>query len=50
LADAILRLLNDRVWAAQLGQAGYELVRERFQLDQVVQQYDDLYRELLGAR
>lgn len=50
LADAILRLLNDRVWAAQLVQAGYELVRERFQLEQVVQQYDDLYRQLLGAR
>jgi sugar transferase (PEP-CTERM/EpsH1 system associated) len=50
LADAIVRLLNDRVWAAQLGQAGYELVRERFQLDQVIQQYDDLYRQLLGAR
>ncbi len=50
LADAIVRLLYDRVWAAQLGLAGYELVRERFQLDQVVQQYNDLYLQLLGAR
>jgi sugar transferase (PEP-CTERM/EpsH1 system associated) len=50
LADAIVRLMTDRVLAAQLGQAGYNLVRERFQLDQVVQQYDDLYRQLLGAR
>jgi sugar transferase (PEP-CTERM/EpsH1 system associated) len=47
LAQAILRLLNDRAWAAQLGEAGYALVRERFQLAHVVQQYDAVYRELI---
>jgi glycosyltransferase involved in cell wall biosynthesis len=46
LAEAILRILNDRAWASQLGEAGYALVRERFQLEQVVQQYDALYRQL----
>lgn len=49
LARAILRLLNDRAWAAQLGEAGYALVREKFRLEQVVRQYDALYRELFNS-
>lgn len=49
LAHAILRLLNDRARAAQLGEAGYALVRERFQLEQVARQYDALYRQLLAS-
>lgn len=49
LADAVLRLLNDRAVAAQLGEAGYRLVRERFQVAHVIQQYDAVYRELSGV-
>lgn len=49
LAQAILRLLSDRALAAHFGEAGHRLVRERFQLSDVVRQYDTLYQHLLSA-
>ncbi|HZU72773.1 MAG TPA: glycosyltransferase family 4 protein [Acidimicrobiales bacterium] len=50
LATAIEALLDDPVTAARLGAAGYDLVREKYSIQNVVPQLEQLYRETLVAR
>jgi glycosyltransferase involved in cell wall biosynthesis len=46
LADAVIRLLQDKALAARMGAQGRALVREQFAEERMVQQIDQLYREL----
>jgi glycosyltransferase involved in cell wall biosynthesis len=46
LADAVIRLLQDKTLAARMGAQGRELVREKFAEDRMVQQIEQLYRGL----
>lgn len=46
LADAVIRLLQDKTLAARMGAQGRALVREQFTEERMVQQIDDLYRQL----
>ncbi|CDX43470.1 Glycosyl transferase group 1 [Mesorhizobium sp. SOD10] len=50
LADRIVDLLSDRKRAKTMGARSAALVRERFALPGVVEQYCDLYRSVLAAR
>ena len=44
VAQAMLRLLREPELAAALGQAGRERVRSKFQLEQTIERYYDLYQ------
>lgn len=46
LAEAVIRLLQNRALAARMGAEGRKLVREQFAEDRMVQQIEQLYREL----
>jgi glycosyltransferase involved in cell wall biosynthesis len=46
-ADALSRLLADRVTAAAMGEAGRRVVRQRFTADQMVRAYERLFEQLL---
>ena len=50
LADAVIRLLQDAGLAHRMGAQGRELVKERFSEARMVQQLDELYRQLWAAR
>jgi len=50
LADAVLRLLRDPDLARRLGHSGREYVQRRFGFDQLVEQIERLYSELLRRR
>ncbi len=47
LIDALLRLLDDKKLASQMGRAGRELAVQDFPLDKVVSQIVDVYKEVL---
>jgi glycosyltransferase involved in cell wall biosynthesis len=49
LANAVIRLLQDRALATRMGAQGRELVREEFAEERMVQQIEQLYRELRCA-
>ena len=46
LAAAVIRLLRDKALAARMGEQGRERVREQFTEERMVQQIEQLYREL----
>jgi glycosyltransferase involved in cell wall biosynthesis len=48
-AAAILRLLRDPAEAARLGDAARRRVHERYALGRVADQFDRLYRRVLGG-
>jgi glycosyltransferase involved in cell wall biosynthesis len=48
MTKALARVLNDQELAARLGEGGRRLMRERHGVDQMVDQYDELYRRLVG--
>ncbi|MCX7886974.1 MAG: glycosyltransferase family 4 protein [Verrucomicrobiae bacterium] len=48
LADAVIRLLQDKALAAKLGAAGRELVRQHFAEETMVEQIESLYQQLLA--
>ena len=50
LADAVIRLLQDKELARRMGARGRELVKERFSEERMVQQLDELYRRLRATR
>jgi glycosyltransferase involved in cell wall biosynthesis len=50
LANAVIRLLQDKALAARMGEQGRELVKERFAEALMVQKIDELYRRLAQAR
>ncbi|MBZ9822417.1 glycosyltransferase family 4 protein [Mesorhizobium sp. CA4] len=50
LADRIIELLSDRSLAATLGSRSAAVVRERFALPLIVDQYCDLYDKTINAR
>jgi glycosyltransferase involved in cell wall biosynthesis len=50
LADAVGRLLDNRPFATQLGQAARQLIQERFSVDRMVRSTEDLYVELLARK
>jgi glycosyltransferase involved in cell wall biosynthesis len=50
LVRAILGILENRKLANRLGQAGRERVVERFSVDEMVRQTEQLYTRLLGSR
>lgn len=50
LADAIVRVLSDTERARRMGEAGRQVVEERFRLSQMVGRIDSMYSELLAAR
>lgn len=47
LADALCLLIEDEGARQRLGQSGRELVREAYDFERTVQQYDDLYQSVL---
>ncbi|SHG37665.1 Glycosyltransferase involved in cell wall bisynthesis [Halobaculum gomorrense] len=47
LADAIIQLLDDPVRRRELGSRGYKRVTENFSIERTVEEYVDLYRELV---
>lgn len=50
LAASIIRLLQEPQRARALGEAGRQLVKDRYLLEHMVQQYEALYQELLSRR
>ena len=50
LAEAVIRLLQDREQATRMGALGRRLVAERFSEDLMVRRIDELYRQLAQAR
>jgi glycosyltransferase involved in cell wall biosynthesis len=48
-ADAVLRVLNDRDTASQLGARGRRLVEERYKWESVVERLEAFYRELVAG-
>lgn len=50
LANAIISLLKDRELAGRLGEAGRKLVEERFAVNRMVEEVDQFYATLLGAK
>jgi len=50
LANAVIRLLQDKPLAARMGNRGRELVKERFSEALMVQKIDELYRRLSRTR
>jgi glycosyltransferase involved in cell wall biosynthesis len=50
VGEALLRVLSDRELAAAMGRAGAERVRSRFQLDDTVGRYYELYANKRNAR
>jgi glycosyltransferase involved in cell wall biosynthesis len=47
LAEALRRVAQDPALARRMGEAGRQLVRERYSLGQMVDRYDRLYQELV---
>lgn len=50
LADRMLELLDDPLKARRLGQAAHEVVESQFNLERMVSQTADVYREMLEQR
>ena len=50
VAGAVIRLLQDSALARRMGTAGRELVKTRFAEARMVQQLDELYRQLWATR
>lgn len=50
LSDAILSLLGDRARAAHLGRLAQEKIKRDFQLERMVNQYEELYLSLLKEK
>jgi glycosyltransferase involved in cell wall biosynthesis len=50
LATALVRVLVDRAFAARIGAAAREVVRERYCLDEMVRRVEDLYEEGVAAQ
>lgn len=50
LAEAIIRLLQNPELARKMGEAGHRRVEEKFSLDRMVREYEELYRECLGYK
>jgi glycosyltransferase involved in cell wall biosynthesis len=48
LADALCLLVEDEKARQRMGQSGRKLVREAYDFERTVGQYDDLYRRVLG--
>lgn len=48
LADALCLLIEDQKARRRLGQSGHKLVREVYDFERTVGQYDDLYQNVLG--
>lgn len=48
IAGAVLALLNNQQLAADMGQKGRRKVEREFNLEQMVNQYAELYRNLLA--
>jgi glycosyltransferase involved in cell wall biosynthesis len=48
-ADALRRVLLDRALESRFGTAGRKNVRDRFSLDRLIRDIDELYRRLLSA-
>lgn len=49
-AEAILRILSDREFATQLGEAGRKSIAAKFSADRMVDETLRVYREVLGGR
>jgi glycosyltransferase involved in cell wall biosynthesis len=49
LADAVIRLLQDKTLADRLGEQGRSLAREEFSQERMVQRIDELYQRLMKA-
>lgn len=49
MADAVIRLLQDRTLATRLGAQGRELVREQYSVELMVRKVDELYRRLCAG-
>lgn len=50
IADAVIKLLDDRALAQKLGTKAKEVVKERFLLDSMAEKVSHLYREVINAR
>lgn len=48
IAVAVMRLLNDRDFAAGLGENGYRLVREGYSIENMIDQTEQVYRKAIG--
>jgi glycosyltransferase involved in cell wall biosynthesis len=49
LAESIITLLSDKVFAKKLSQIGKQLVLSRYTWDRVAKEYEDLYLSVLGC-
>lgn len=47
IAEAMFRLVSDRALWTRYSEAGYESVRKRFHIEVVVDQYEELYQQLV---
>jgi glycosyltransferase involved in cell wall biosynthesis len=50
MAEAILRLINNKDLARRMGEAGRRRVEERFSLDRMVRESEQVYEECLARR
>jgi len=50
MADAIMEILNDPDKARRMGEAGRKRVEEKFCLERMVAEYEEVYREVLGKK
>ena len=50
IGDAILRLLNNRVFSLELAGKAKEYVREKFSLDLMAEKTDKLYKEIISGK
>jgi glycosyltransferase involved in cell wall biosynthesis len=49
LASKIKQLLENRTLRAQLGEAGLKVVRERFEVGRITDQYESIYQSILNT-
>lgn len=50
LSEAIIRLLKDKKFALELGERAYQLVKERFCLEVMIKNVENLYEELINRK
>ena len=47
-AEAVIKLLKDRELRQSIGQKGYELCKERFNVKDIAKKFEEIYAELIG--
>jgi len=50
LSDAIIKLIQEKPLAQQLGEVGYQRARNLFTREQMIMKIDHLYRNVLSGK